>query len=119
MKFIVPEEFFNDAYYQKLKPHAKLMYAYIRGKQQENNGEKVEIPVYDLIDKLNISRSTVIETTRYLEVAGLLEVEKISSSSNYYSAKDPCLVIKIPKPVSVTESELMETLKQLVKKLAA
>lgn len=119
MKFVVPEEFFNDAYYQKLKSNAKLMYAYIKGKQQENNGEKVDISIYEFMDRLNISRSTVAETIRYLEIAGLLEVERISGVNSYYSVKDPYLVIKIPKPVSTTESELMETLKQLIKKLAA
>ena len=118
MEFAMPEEFFNDAYYQKLKSNAKLMYVYIKGKLLESKKDKMNIPIHELMDKLNVSYSTVTETIRYLQIAGLLEVEKSMGTINF-SVKDPYLVIRIPKPSNITQSELLETIKQLIKKLAA
>jgi DNA-binding transcriptional regulator GbsR (MarR family) len=117
MKFVLPEDFFNDDYYGSLKANAKLLYAYIKGIQE--NGNPVNLTYSNISDKLRIGHSAINSAIHSLELAGLLKIEWIDSRKFTFSTKDTCNIFRIPKEIAAKNTDLMDMLYRLVDKIAA
>lgn len=119
LNFELPSEFFDDPFYQRLRPNAKLLYAYISGRQKETPMPMIEISYEEFTLKLGICRATVTDAIRQLQQANLLTVDSSKPNKPLYTINEPCQVIMLPKSKNMKDAGLMDDLKAILRQLAS